>query len=50
MLSMTDTTKQSLQMVLAELAKEGIEMELIQLGGRKVFGCLACGKCRETKK
>jgi multimeric flavodoxin WrbA len=42
-------TKQSLQMVLAELEKEGIETELIQLGGRKVFGCLACGKCRETK-
>jgi len=42
-------TKQSLQIVLAELEKEGIETELVQLGGRKVFGCLACGKCQETK-
>ena len=42
-------TAQSLQIVLAELAKEGIETEMIQLGGRKVFGCLACGKCREMQ-
>jgi multimeric flavodoxin WrbA len=38
-------TAQSLKIVLAELEKEGIETELVQLGGRKVFGCLACGKC-----
>lgn len=38
-------TAQSLKIVLAELEKEGIETELIQLGGRKVFGCLACGRC-----
>lgn len=42
-------TAQSLQIVLAELAKEGIETEMIQLGGRKVYGCLACGKCWETR-
>ncbi|KGK88684.1 FMN reductase [Desulfosporosinus sp. HMP52] len=42
-------TSQSIQIVLDELEKEGIETEMIQLGGRKVFGCLACGKCRETK-
>ncbi len=42
-------TAQSLKVVLEELEKEGIETELIQLGGRKVFGCLACGKCRENK-
>ena len=39
-------TSQSLKIVLAELEKEGIETELVQLGGRKVFGCLACGKCQ----
>ncbi|MGC7872906.1 flavodoxin family protein [Desulfosporosinus sp. FKB] len=38
-------TAQSLKMVLAELEKEGIETEIVQLGGRKVFGCLACGQC-----
>lgn len=42
-------TKQSLEIVLNELKKEGIETEIVQLGGRKVFGCLACGKCGETK-
>lgn len=42
-------TAQSIQMVLAELEKEGIETEFIQLGGRKVYGRLACGKCWETK-
>ncbi|BBB92204.1 2-amino-4-deoxychorismate dehydrogenase [Methylomusa anaerophila] len=42
-------TAQSLQLVLAELNKEGIETELVQLGGKKVFGCLACGKCWETQ-
>jgi multimeric flavodoxin WrbA len=42
-------TAQSIQIVLAELAKEGIETEVIQLGGRKVYGCLACGKCWETQ-
>ena len=42
-------TAQSIQLVLAELSKEGIETEFIQLGGRKVFGCLACGKCFELK-
>lgn len=42
-------TAQSLKIVLTELEKEGIETEIVQLGGRKVFGCLACGKCRENK-
>jgi multimeric flavodoxin WrbA len=42
-------TAQSIQIVLAELQKEGIETEVVQLGGRKVFGCLSCGKCWETK-
>lgn len=45
----TGNTSQSLKIVLAELEKEGIETEIVQLGGRKVFGCLACGKCRENK-
>lgn len=42
-------TAQSLQIVLKELEKEGIETELVQLGGHKVFGCLACGKCYERR-
>ncbi|MCL6458017.1 MAG: flavodoxin family protein [Gorillibacterium sp.] len=42
-------TAQSIRMVLQELESEGIETEFIQLGGRKVFGCLACGKCFTNK-
>jgi len=42
-------TAQSIQIVLKELEQEGIETEMIQLGGKKVFGCLACHKCFENK-
>jgi len=35
--------------VFEELEKEGIETEFIQLGGKLVHGCTACGKCREIK-
>lgn len=35
--------------VFAELEKEGIETEFIQLGGKLVHGCTACGICREIK-
>jgi multimeric flavodoxin WrbA len=42
-------TEQAIKIVFEELQKNGIETELVQLGGRKVYGCLACGKCREKK-
>ncbi len=42
-------TAQGLRMVLDELEREGIETELIQLGGRRVFGCLACGMCHRNR-
>jgi len=32
-----------------ELENEGIETELIQLSGKKINGCIACGKCFEMK-
>lgn len=35
--------------VLKELEGEGIETELIQLAGKKLHGCLACGQCRKNK-
>jgi multimeric flavodoxin WrbA len=34
---------------LRELKKEGIETELVELGGAEIHGCLACRKC-STKK
>lgn len=35
--------------VLDELRKEGIETELVQLGGKKIRGCTACMKCFENQ-
>lgn len=35
--------------VLTELEKEGIETEIIQIGGKSIHGCIACGKCSENK-
>jgi len=35
--------------VLAELEAEGIETELVQLAGKKIRGCTACGKCYKNK-
>ncbi len=34
-----------INLVFDELHKEGIETELIQLGGKQVRGCMACMKC-----
>lgn len=34
-----------LSYTLAELKKEGIETELVELAGAKIHGCLACRKC-----
>lgn len=42
-------TAQSIRIVFDELEKAGIETELVQLGGQKVYGCLACGKCWESQ-
>lgn len=33
--------------VLAELENEGIETEIVQVGGNRIRGCTACGKCYE---
>jgi multimeric flavodoxin WrbA len=35
--------------VFAELEKEGIKTELVQLAGKKMPGCIACYKCFENK-
>ena len=38
-----------LRTVFQELENEGIETELVQIGGKLVHGCTACLKCREAK-
>ena len=35
--------------VFAELIKEGIETEMLQLGGKDIKGCLGCMKCFEVQ-
>jgi multimeric flavodoxin WrbA len=35
--------------IFAELETEGIETEIIQIGGKKVHGCTACMKCFENQ-
>ncbi len=38
-----------LSTVCDELKKEGIETEIIQIGGKQVHGCTACMKCFENQ-
>jgi multimeric flavodoxin WrbA len=43
-------TYTALQEVSQTLEKEGVTTELFQLGKKPVSGCIACMKCRETKR
>ncbi len=40
-------TDRLLRYVLEALGDEGIDSEVIQVGGKSVHGCTACGKCSE---
>jgi multimeric flavodoxin WrbA len=42
-------TYHSLNIVMEELEKEGIDCEYIWLGGQNLKGCTACGACAENK-
>lgn len=42
-------TFHSLKLVLEVMGEEGIEGEIIQLGGKRLAGCKACFKCFQTK-
>jgi multimeric flavodoxin WrbA len=42
-------TEHLLRHVLTTIEGEGISTELIQIGGKKVHGCTACGKCFESQ-
>ncbi len=42
-------TATMINVVLEELEKEGISTELVQVGKKKIRGCIACYKCLEKK-
>jgi multimeric flavodoxin WrbA len=33
--------------IAGELQKEGIDVEVVQVGNKEIHGCMACGTCRE---
>ncbi|MDR0882413.1 MAG: flavodoxin family protein [Candidatus Adiutrix sp.] len=45
----TGNTAIMLGWALEELAKEGLEVEMEQIGGRLVHGCKACGTCSRRR-
>ncbi len=42
-------TFHALKMVAAELEREGIETEIVQVGNKAIRGCTACGMCAKNK-
>lgn len=38
-------TYHAIQLVAAELEKEGIETEIVHVGNKTIRGCVACGQC-----
>lgn len=38
-----------LKIVCNTLEKEGIETEILQLGGKRYSGCISCGRCRVNR-
>lgn len=41
-------TYTALSTVAAQLEKNGLETQILQMGNKAVHGCIACGKCRDT--
>jgi multimeric flavodoxin WrbA len=42
-------TARLIKAVLNELRQEGIDTEIVQVGGQTIHGCRACYKCRENR-
>ena len=40
-------TAEALKEMIRVFEAEGVETELVQVGGKAIRGCLACGRCRE---
>ena len=43
-------TYRALTEVAGALTKEGIETEILHVGGRQVWGCMGCGACARLGK
>lgn len=43
-------TAHALKEALEELEVQGIEIEMIQIGNKKISGCIGCGACKKAKK
>lgn len=43
-------TAAALDEMIGVFEKEGVETSLVQVGGRDIRGCIACGRCREAGK
>ena len=43
-------TKTAINEMIAQFDKEGVETEVIELGGQAIRGCEACGSCFKTGK
>lgn len=41
-------TYTALSTVAAQLEKNGLQTQILQMGNKAVHGCIACGKCRDT--
>ncbi len=44
------TTFAALQEVAKSLEKAGVESETVHIGTKPMQGCIACGKCKQTKR
>ncbi|WP_271628909.1 flavodoxin family protein [Caldicellulosiruptor sp. DIB 104C] len=42
-------TYHAIKIVAEELQKEGIEVEIVQVGDKAIRGCLACGTCAKNR-
>jgi len=42
-------TWHAIKMVTAELEKEGLETEIVQVGNKPISGCIACNQCAKLK-
>jgi multimeric flavodoxin WrbA len=42
-------TAQAIQIVFEELKKDGIETEMISIGGKVIAGCIGCNKCKQNR-